>query len=226
MDNGSPPQAVPEADKDFEQFVCAACHNLRERLRNLRLQAELAAASDRPNDCQIEDQIRAMESILDGMVEYALAGVSQGQHSRVDLNDVLKRVLLPLDKHAVTQDPLPVVMGDPEQLARVFRHLLENAIKFNGDAAPQIHVSAKRGGPEWVLSIRDNGPGIEAAYQERAFTPFKRLHGRSYPGNGLGLAICRKLIAKHGGKIWMESAPNGSSGTTVLFCLPAAAPAD
>jgi light-regulated signal transduction histidine kinase (bacteriophytochrome) len=159
------------------------------------------------------------------MVEYSLVCVDGNAHSRVEMKTVLSQVLLQLDKPiqesaaVVTQDGLPAVMGESGQLAAVLRHLLENAIKFHGPGSPQIHVSARRVGNEWELSVHDNGPGIEAPYQERVFLPFKRLHSRTY-GNGLGLAICKKLIQRHGGTIRVESEPG--CGTTVLFSLPAA----
>jgi signal transduction histidine kinase len=210
------PQAdISQTDKDFEQFVCAACHNLRQSLRNLRLLVE-----DAP-DSRVEEQICAMESTLKGMVEYSVACVSEGRHDRVEMEDVLKQVLLPLDSNTISHDPLPAVLGDASQLATVLRHLLDNAVKFHGADAPRIHISAKRDGPRWILAVRDNGPGIESPYRERVFTPFKRLHGHDYPGNGLGLAICRKLIERHGGRIWVESnvESNPGSGTAVLFSL-------
>jgi chemotaxis family two-component system sensor kinase Cph1 len=219
---------VEQSDHDFERFICSACHNLRESLREIRLGAELTPGSGCATREDIENQIRAMESVLDGMVAYSIActgaGAGEGMHSRIEIPTVLSQVLFQLDKQiqesaaVVTQDPLPMVMGDSGQLATVLRHLLENAIKFHGANAPRIHVSAKRVGNYWELSVRDNGPGIEAAYRERVFLPFKRLHGRDYPGNGLGLAICKKLIARHAGKIWVESEPG--RGATFVFTLP------
>jgi signal transduction histidine kinase len=206
MPNPSP------ADLEFEQFVCAACHNLRQSLREIRLRAEIAP------ECKIEDQIQAMEAVLKGMVEYSVACAGESRHSRVEMEGVLSQVLLQLNHEGITHDPLPTVMGDAGQLATVLRHLLDNALKFHGPGAPLIHISVKDDGPQWVFSVRDNGPGIESPYQERVFVPFKRLHGHDYPGNGLGLAICRKLIGRHGGRIWVESQPGF---TAVLFSLPA-----
>jgi light-regulated signal transduction histidine kinase (bacteriophytochrome) len=219
MDNFGP-ILVSQADQDFERFICSACHNLRESLREIRLRAESVS------DGQIEQQIRAMESLLDGMMEYSLACASEGVPSRLEMATVWHQVLLQLDEPlqksgaVVTQDPMPAVMGDSSQLARVLRHLLDNAIRFRGEAAPRIHLSARRAGNQWEFSVRDNGPGIEAGFQERVFLPFKRLHGRDYAGNGLGLAISKKLIERHHGKIWVESQPG--CGATVLFTLPAA----
>jgi light-regulated signal transduction histidine kinase (bacteriophytochrome) len=211
---------VDQADREFEQFICAACHNLRESLREIRLRTE-----DAPG-CGIEDQIRAMESLLDGMVEYSAVWVVKNEPSRVEMKSVLSLVLVHLEKQmqesgaVVTHDALPAVMGDFRQLGAILRHLIENALKFRGEAAPVIHLSAHRDGMKWVLGVHDNGPGIESTYRERVFFPFKRLHGRDCAGNGLGLAICKKLVERHDGKIWVESEPGG--GTTVLFTLTAA----
>jgi light-regulated signal transduction histidine kinase (bacteriophytochrome) len=229
MDNFAP-TPVEQADREFERFICSACHNLRELLREIRLRAELTPGSGGAprSGCapleDMEDQIRAMESVLDGMVEYSIACGGGNVHSRIEIPIVLSQVLFQLDKQiqqsaaVVTQDHLPMVMGDSSQIATVLRHLLENAIKFHGADAPRIHISAKRVGNYWELSVRDQGPGIEAPYRERVFLPFKRLHGRDYPGNGLGLAICKKLIARHNGKIWVESEPG--DGATFKFTLP------
>jgi light-regulated signal transduction histidine kinase (bacteriophytochrome) len=167
-----------------------------------------------------------MESLLDGMLEYSSVCAAKNEHSRVEMKSVLSLVLVHLEKQiqetgaVITHDALPAVMGDFRQLTAVLRHLLENALKFHGAAAPVIHVSAHRDGIHWVLAVHDKGPGIESAYRERVFLPFKRLHGRDYAGNGLGLAICQKLVERHDGKMWVESEPG--SGTTVLFTLTAA----
>ena len=216
---------VEQTDQDFERFICSACHNLRESLREIRLCAELMPDSGCAPGEGIEAQIRAMESVLDGMVEYSLACAGESARSRVDMQTVLSQVLFQLDKQiqesaaVVTHDPLPAVMGDSSQLATVLRHLLENALKFRGADVPRIHLSARRVGNQWEVSVRDNGPGIEAPYRERVFLPFKRLHGRNYAGNGMGLAISKKLIERHHGKIRVESEPGG--GATFVFSLPA-----
>ncbi len=211
---------VEQSDREFEQFICAACHDLRESLREIRLRAELGPGGD------IEDQIRAMELLLDGMMEYSSVCAVENSHARVEMEGVLSQVLVQLDMQiqesaaVVTHDPLPAVMGDSSELATVLRHLLMNALKFHGGDSPRIHVSARAMRDQWEFSVRDNGPGIEAAYHERVFLPFRRLHGRSHAGNGLGLAICRRAIERHRGEIWV--APEPESGTTVSFTLPAA----
>jgi len=111
------------------------------------------------------------------------------------------------------------VKGDPIQLTRLFQNLISNAIKYrNPDEAPLIRVSARLSGHDWLFSITDNGMGIEPQYAEKVFGIFKRLHGRDNPGTGIGLAICKKIVARHGGRIWVES--QLGAGATFHFTLP------
>ncbi len=122
-------------------------------------------------------------------------------------------------KHAaITRDVLPILKGDPEKLVKVCRHLLDNAVRYCEAAEPQIHVSAWEEDCEWFFSVRDNGPGIEAAYQEKVFEPFRRLHGRQYAGSGLGLSFCQRVIESLGGRIWVDS--DSGEGSTFIFTLP------
>ena len=119
----------------------------------------------------------------------------------------------------VTHDPLPVVTGDFEILTKVLHHLVRNAIEYCVAPSPQVHISSRRVDLDWVFSVKDNGPGIDPAFQGRIFEVFKRLHGKEYPGNGLGLAFCKKAIEWHGGRMWIESTPG--AGSTFYFTLPA-----
>jgi signal transduction histidine kinase len=113
---------------------------------------------------------------------------------------------------------LPIVSGDPTQLVQVFQNLLGNGIKYRGVAQPRIHVSAKRVNGNWLFSVADNGIGIERQHHERVFDLFRRLHSqKAYPGDGIGLPLCRRIIGRHGGKIWIESEPG--KGSTVFFTL-------
>jgi chemotaxis family two-component system sensor kinase Cph1 len=119
----------------------------------------------------------------------------------------------------VTHDPLPRVVHDKLLLAQLFQNLIGNAIKFHVEAPPRIHVSARQKGEEWVLAVRDNGIGIDPQYAERIFTIFQRLHtNEEYPGTGIGLAICKKIVERGGGRIWVESQPG--KGSTFYFTVP------
>jgi light-regulated signal transduction histidine kinase (bacteriophytochrome) len=119
----------------------------------------------------------------------------------------------------VTNDDLPTVRADPTQLVQVFQNLVGNAVKFGGEEPPRVHVSAERRGREWVFSVKDNGIGIDPQYFDRVFTIFQRLHSpQEYPGTGIGLALCQRILARHGGRIWVDSEPG--KGSTFFFAIP------
>ncbi len=119
----------------------------------------------------------------------------------------------------VTCSELPVVTGDRTQLTQLFMNLINNGIKYRSEQPPRIHVSAERNGAEWLISIRDNGIGIEPRHQEQIFEIFKRLHSpQAYPGTGIGLAVCRRIVHRHGGRIWVDSEPG--KGSVFHFTIP------
>jgi chemotaxis family two-component system sensor kinase Cph1 len=119
----------------------------------------------------------------------------------------------------LTYDLLPTVTADASQLKRLFQNLIGNAIKFRGKEKPRIHISAEQKGKEWVFSFKDNGIGFDSQFADRIFVVFQRLHTRrEYPGTGIGLAICKKIVEQHGGRIWVESEPR--KGSTFYFTLP------
>jgi light-regulated signal transduction histidine kinase (bacteriophytochrome) len=123
------------------------------------------------------------------------------------------------NKATVTHDTLPEVMADSTQLAQVFQNLIINGIKFHGEEAPRIHISAEKKSSEWIFSVKDNGIGIDPQNSEKIFEVFKRLHKKEeYPGTGIGLAICKKIVERHGGRIWVES--ELGKGSTFYFTLP------
>jgi len=222
------------ATAEFEEFVSMAAHNLRESLRDVASFSQLMAETNAgrlDSDAgvfleRIQEGAARMQSLLADAVDYWAAGSGGQQSSRTDMEGVLRQALLSADKQItersaiVTHDPLPVVTGDFEILTKVLHHLIRNAIEYCGTPSPRVHISSRREDPEWVFSVQDNGPGIEPAFQGRIFGVFKRLHGKELPGNGLGLAFCRKAIEWHGGRMWMESTPG--AGSTFYFTLPPA----
>jgi light-regulated signal transduction histidine kinase (bacteriophytochrome) len=225
---------LDRANAEFEEFVSMAAHNLRESLRDVAVSSQLMAetyAGRMDSEAggfhgRIQDGARRMESLLAGMVDYWSAGTGVRQASPLDMEAVLCHALLSMEKHIaernaiVTHDPLPRVCGDFETLAKVLRHLTRNAIEYCDAPIPRVHISSRRVGLGWVLSVQDNGPGIDPAFHGRIFGAFKRLHGKEYPGNGLALASCKRAIEWYGGRMWMESAPG--AGSTFYFTAPAA----
>ena len=226
-------EQLERANADFEEFVSMAAHNLRQSLRDVAAYSQLmsetyAARLDSDADmflARIQEGAAGMQSLLADVVDYWATVDGHGQSSRIDMEAVLGQTLLFADKQiverhaAITNGPLPTVTGDFQILAKVLHHLIRNAIEYCVADSPCVHISSKRAGLDWVFSVQDNGPGIEPAFQARVFQAFKRLHGKEYPGNGLGLAFCKKAIEGLGGRIWVESAPG--TGSTFYFTLPA-----
>jgi light-regulated signal transduction histidine kinase (bacteriophytochrome) len=222
-----------QANADFEEFVSRAAHNLRESLRDVTSYSQLmsekyAGRLDPEADlylARIQAGAAGMQSLLADVVNYWSTGDSQRQSSRVDMEAALGQALLCADRQitergaVVSHDPLPAVAGDFELMTKVLRRLIENAIQYCVAPSPRVHLSCKRMGSDWVFSVQDNGPGIESAFRERIFEVFRRLHGKEYPGNGLGLAFCKKSIEGNGGRIWVESTPG--AGSTFYFTAPA-----
>jgi light-regulated signal transduction histidine kinase (bacteriophytochrome) len=173
------------------------------------------------------DGANRMQRLINDLLAYSRVGSRRKPLGPIDCNAVMQLARDNLAKAVeesgtvIYQNPLPVVLGDEVQLLQVFQNLIANAIKFRGADPPQIQVTAERRGPEWVFAIKDNGIGIAPEHQERIFSIFQRLHHRSdYPGTGIGLAICKKIVERHGGRIWVESQPG--KGSTFYFSLPEA----
>jgi light-regulated signal transduction histidine kinase (bacteriophytochrome) len=221
-------------DSEFEEFVSMAAHNLREPLRDVasfsQLMAETYAGRLDPDADVFLDRIQEgaarMQSLLAAMVDYCAADNGERQFSPTDMEAVLLQALLCADKQiaeqsaTVTHDPLPAVTGDFGILTKVLHHLIRNAIEYCDTPSPRVHISSRRVDLDWVISVQDNGLGIAPAFHGRIFGVFKRLHGREYPGNGLGLAFCKKAIEGLGGRMWLESTPG--AGSTFYFALPQA----
>jgi light-regulated signal transduction histidine kinase (bacteriophytochrome) len=174
---------------------------------------------------RIQDGAARAQSLLTDVVDYWSMGGGDRQFSPTDMEAALVQALLCADRQitersaVVTHDPLPRVAGDFELLTKALHHLIKNAIEYCAAPSPRVQISSRRVDLDWVFSVADNGPGIEPVFQRRIFEPFKRLHGREHPGNGLGLAFCKKAIEWHGGRIWVESIPG--TGSTFYFTLPA-----
>lgn len=230
---------LERSNADLEQFAYVASHDLQEPLRAVASFTQLLARRYRDrldgDALRFIDRsgaaVKRMQALIRDLLAYSRVGTRAGDFLPIDCEQVLADVLD--DLHAgiaetgavVTHDPLPTVAGDPSQLRQLFQNLVGNAIKFRGSAPPRVHVGARRDGPHWRFAVADNGIGIDAEYSERVFVIFQRLHSRrDYPGTGVGLAICKKIVERHGGRIWIESTVD--HGTTVRFDLPAAAPAE
>ena len=207
-------------NEDLRQFAYAASHDLREPLRMIASYTQLLAR--RYQDRFDEDGREFMRFILDAVtrMDRMLADLLTYSHqfrateqvlSPVDAEAALQGVLLSLDKTIressaeITHDPLPTVLFDFNQLSQLFTQMIANAIAFHGPEAPRIHISAAEEDESFVFSVQDNGIGIEPRFHEQIFGVFKRLHGHEQPGNGIGLAICKRIVEQHGGKIWVES---------------------
>ncbi len=227
-------QELCRSNEDLEQFAFAASHDLQEPLRSVTTFVSLLERTATPklNDTEKEylqyivDGSKRMRVLIDDLLTYSQVGRDSTFATAVDMNAVLAWALENLresilySKAVVTSDPLPSVKGDEAQLGHVIQNLIGNAIKYaRPDVAPAIHLHVSRKGSESVICIQDNGIGIEDPYLQIIFSPFKRLHGKEIPGTGIGLAVCRRIVEAHRGRIWAESTPG--EGTTFCFSLPA-----
>ena len=224
---------LARSNAELEQFAYIASHDLQEPLRMVssyvqllerRYQGKLDQDADEFIAFASEGAIR-MQRLINDLLAYSRVGTRGKSFEAVNLDAALSQALENLqlavkEKNAViTRSELPVVYGDSSQLTQVFQNLIDNAIKFRGDNPPKVHISARIEGTNCVCSVKDNGIGIAPEYLNKLFTLFQRLHTRKeYPGTGLGLAICKRIIERHGGKIWVESKP--SVGSTFYFKIP------
>jgi light-regulated signal transduction histidine kinase (bacteriophytochrome) len=172
------------------------------------------------------DGCNRMQGLIQDLLAYSRAGSNGKELREISSEDALKLALTNLRAAVeqsgalVTHDSLPVIKTDETQLTQIFQNLVGNAIKYRRAESPQVHISAsKNGGNEWIFSVRDNGLGIDPQYFDRIFILFQRLHGRDeFEGTGIGLAICKKLLERLGGRIWVESQPE--KGSTFYVALP------
>jgi light-regulated signal transduction histidine kinase (bacteriophytochrome) len=227
---------LDRSNKELEQFAYVASHDLREPLRMMtgfaqslekRYRGRLDEAADEYIHFIVDGAAR-MQRLIDDILIYSRVGTRGVPFEPVDLNTVLGEVRLNLQAAIdetgarITADSLPTIEADPTQMQQVFQNLISNGIKFHREnEIPAVHVSASQAGGEWLFSVRDNGIGMDPELFGRLFVLFQRLHPPDkYPGTGVGLAVTKKIIERHGGRIWVESRPG--EGSVFFFGLPAA----
>ncbi|WP_222919781.1 PAS domain S-box protein [Natrinema sp. SYSU A 869] len=226
---------LEESNKRLEQFAYAASHDLQEPLRMVSSYLQLIENryADKLDEDGEEflafavDGADRMRDMIEGLLAYSRVETQGDPLEPIDLDSVLESVLADLrlqieETNAdIETESLPRVDGDASQLRQVFQNLLSNAIEYNGDEPPRISVDAERHGQQWTISVHDEGIGIDPADQDRVFEVFQRLHSReNYSGTGIGLALCQRIIERHGGEIWVDSEPG--EGATFSFTLPVA----
>ncbi len=224
---------LERSNKELEQFAYVASHDLQEPLRMVSSYTQLLAQkyegmldekAKKYIDYAVDGAVR-MQRLINDLLVYSRIGTQGRPPEMTDSHSVLGMALLNLStaieesRAIVANDDLPVVKVDASQLLHLFQNIIANAIKFRGANLPRIHVCAKDSGNEWLFSVNDNGIGIDMKYSNRLFMIFQRLHThQEYPGTGIGLAVCKRIVERHGGKIWVESAPE--KGSTFYFTLP------
>ncbi len=226
--------ALEAANKELAQFAYVASHDLREPLRKISSFTELLAKRYRGQLDEkaeryiyyIVDAAHRMQHLIEGLLTLSRIGTTELAPQPVNLGSALELALNDLEPllvesgGKVTQDPLPTVYANPSQMGQLLQNLIANAVKFMGDAPPRIHVTSQVDEDECVVSVRDNGIGLDMEHAERIFGIFQRLHGRGErAGAGIGLAVCKKIVQRHGGRIWVES--EAGKGAIFRFTFPA-----
>ena len=223
---------LERSNKELEQFAYVASHDLQEPLRSVASYVQLLARRykgklDQDADDFINFAVEGserMKTLINDLLSYSRVATQGKELKKVDLEPVLDIVMKNLqlvieDTGArISHEPLPAVLADDVQMVQLFQNLINNAVKFHGVEPPKVSIAARRDGNRWQFSVRDNGIGIDPTHKERIFVIFQRLHSRSeYAGTGIGLAVCRRIVERHGGRIWVESEPG--RGSTFFLTL-------
>lgn len=224
---------LTRSNKELEQFAYVASHDLQQPLRMVTSYMQLLEnryKNELDDDARefinyAVDGASRMKRLIDDLLSYSRLNSGDGQAELSDCEIVLARALGLVESviqesgATVTHDPLPAVVADETQLTQLFQNLIGNAVKYRGDRPPRVHIRADQQNGEWLFSVQDNGIGFEPRYAERIFLVFQRLHTKEeYAGTGIGLAICKKVVERHGGRIWVESQPG--RGSTFYFTIP------
>ncbi|MFI7230870.1 ATP-binding protein [Nonomuraea angiospora] len=229
-------EELRRSNGELEQFAYVASHDLQEPLRKIAsftqmLEQRYGSELDERAKQYIHyavDGAKRMQLLINDLLDFSRVSRVTGGKTTVDTGKALDTALDNLSatiedtEATVTRDELPAIRGNRVQLTQLFQNLVENAIKFRSEATPRIHIGATRSGDMWEFSCSDNGIGVEAKYADRIFLIFQRLHPRDvYPGTGIGLALCRKIVEYHGGQLWLDGDAEGR-GATFRWTLPAA----
>ncbi len=226
---------LERSNKELEQFAYVASHDLQEPLRMVASYTQLLARRYQGNFDEDADEfieyvlggVKRMQGLINDLLLYSRVGTRGKPLRKTKCQEVFDNAMSNLQMTigetgaVITRDSLPVVKADPIQLAQLFQNLVGNALKFRGEDTPRIHLGVERNGQCWVFNVSDNGIGMEPQFLEKIFVMFQRLHNRKdYEGTGIGLAVCKKIIERHEGRIWAESKPG--EGTQMFFTLPIA----
>jgi chemotaxis family two-component system sensor kinase Cph1 len=228
-------EELKRSNAELEQFAYVASHDLQEPLRMVASYTQLLGrryeskldADAREFMAYIVDGATRMKQLIEDLLAYSRVGIKSEDFKPVSSEAALRRALFNLraaideSGAVVTHDTMPTVHADEVQLGQLFQNLMGNALKFRSASVPRIHIGVAEKDSEWEFEVRDNGIGIEPQYFERIFMVFQRLHNKGeYPGTGIGLAICKKVVERHGGRIWVES--RLGEGSSFHFTLPKA----
>lgn len=226
-------RALERSNEELERYAHVVSHDLQTPIRAIRAFTELLERRYRSRldeageelVTSIVDAAASMEELIRALLQYAQVGQDTLNEEKVNVSVVVESVLKTLEPYLEEVDgevhcgPLPAVRADGMQLHQLFQNLIGNALKYRKpDVRPVVEVGAEKRGDSWCFSVRDNGIGIPAGEADRIFAPFKRLHGQNVPGNGIGLAVCRKIVERHGGRIWVESEED--KGSCFYFLIP------